>query len=137
MILFQYRIYRSDLHLNPHVIYVFGDNDRQEGLGGQAKEMRGEPNACGVPTKKAPDNKPGSFYTDDEYAENVRKIEFSFKVLEQELESGTCVVFPTEGLGTGLADLKNKAPATHKYIDERINGLVEKYGMTAPRTSRF
>ena len=45
MIIMQYRIYRSDLELNPDILYCFGDNDHREGLGGQAKECRGEKNS--------------------------------------------------------------------------------------------
>ena len=58
MIIYQKFIYRSDLKANPSVLYLFGDNLQRVGLGGQAKEMRGEPNAVGIATKKAPDNKP-------------------------------------------------------------------------------
>lgn len=135
MILLQYRIYRSDLELNPHVLYVFGDNDQGVGRGGQAKEMRGEPNSFGIPTKKGPGRKPDCYYTDDEYDANIKKIEFAFKILEQELERGTLVVWPTEGIGTGLANLKDNAPRIAAYIEERFLGLVEKYGMTPLRSS--
>ena len=37
---------------NPRAIYVFGDNLLRKGLGGQAKEMRGEPNTLGIVSKK-------------------------------------------------------------------------------------
>lgn len=125
MILFQFRVYRSDLNLNPHVFYVFGDNDQRVGLGGQAKEMRGEVNAWGIRTKRAPNNDDSSFYTN----EDLGKVQEDFRLLEAEvLSKGQTVVFPTEGLGTGLADLKNRAPAIHQWIENEIIRLVEKYG---------
>lgn len=124
MILFQYRIYRSDLELNPHILYVFGDNEQRQGLGGQAKEMRGEVNAFGISTKHKPDNEDSSFFTD----EDLWRVQRDFRILEQDLAKGAVVVFPTEGLGTGLADLKNRAPAIHQWIEEKILGLVEEYG---------
>lgn len=130
MLLFQYRIYRSDLELNPHVIYCFGDNDEKVGKGGQAKECRGEPNALGIPTKKGPGINDDCYYYDSEYDENIRKIERAFTALEIELKKGTVVVLPTEGFGTGLAMLKVNAPRTLAYIEERVLGLVEKYGDT-------
>ena len=34
-------IRREDVQANPNKIFVFGDNIMREGLGGQAKEMRG------------------------------------------------------------------------------------------------
>jgi hypothetical protein len=42
--------------------YVFGDNGRRIGFGGQAKEMRGEPNAIGVATEWVPTNRPNAFF---------------------------------------------------------------------------
>jgi len=54
IIIKQHKIYRKDLKNNPDVLYLFGDNLVQKGFGGQAKEMRGEPNAEGIPTKKLP-----------------------------------------------------------------------------------
>ncbi|MEC7290450.1 MAG: hypothetical protein VXW22_10215, partial [Pseudomonadota bacterium] len=54
IILRQHRIYRQDLRANPGTIYVFGDNTERVGLGGQAKEMRGEPNARGIATLWSP-----------------------------------------------------------------------------------
>jgi hypothetical protein len=40
-ILYQHRIYRMDLIANPNILYVFGDNTKRVGMGGQAGEMRG------------------------------------------------------------------------------------------------
>lgn len=51
IVLHQKFIFREDLQANPDVYYLFGDNVERRGLGGQAKEMRGEPNAIGVATK--------------------------------------------------------------------------------------
>jgi len=45
-------ITRQMLRAEPGTLWVFGDNLQRKGLGGQAKEMRGEPNAIGIPTKK-------------------------------------------------------------------------------------
>jgi hypothetical protein len=53
-LIFQEWITRKDLRENPDKRYVFGDNVERRGYGGQAKEMRGEPNAIGVVTKWAP-----------------------------------------------------------------------------------
>ena len=127
MIMLQYRIYRSDLELNPDAYYCFGDNDMREGLGGQAAHMRGERNAIGIRTKKAPDDRDISFYKDDEYDENCRKINSDFHKVEAKLDDGHVVVIPTEGFGTGLSDLKNRAPRTLHYIESKILELVEKY----------
>jgi hypothetical protein len=44
-------ITREMVRADPSTVFVFGDNMARNGLAGQAKEMRGEPNAIGVPTK--------------------------------------------------------------------------------------
>lgn len=67
-------IKREKVRANPDVLYLFGDNDIRKGFGGQAKEMRGEPNAMGISTKKLPSNKPEAFKTDWEYITNCQII---------------------------------------------------------------
>jgi len=127
MIIFQYRIYRSDLELNPDLIYCFGDNDDRAGLGGQAAEMRGEHNALGIRTKKHPKNLETAYYTDAEYDECVAKIEEDFAKVEALLKGGRAVVFPTEGFGTGLSELKTRAPKILAHIESIIENLVDDY----------
>ena len=70
-VIYQHRIYRSDLVENRECFYVFGDNLRREGLGGQAGEMRGEPNAIGVATKHAPGMDDDDFWTHQEIVDLV------------------------------------------------------------------
>ena len=52
-------ITREELQRHPELIFVFGDNMLRKGFGGQAKEMRGEPNAVGVPVKWRPSRDAG------------------------------------------------------------------------------
>jgi len=115
-------ISRTDLKKNPDKVYLFGDNLKQTGFGGQAKQMRGEPNAVGIPTKKAPSNTEGSFFNDAEYAENVKAIDTAFAKIPE----GKDVVIPEDGLGTGLASLKNKAPKTFEYLNSKLQELTSK-----------
>jgi len=99
----------------PIKIFVFGDNDQRSGFGGQAKEMRGEPNTIGVRVKKAPSMDNGSFYTDEEYESNVRKIAEDLEHLYK-VAYGKTIVFPTNGVGTGMAMLNRTAPRTFAYL---------------------
>jgi len=57
-------ITREELQRHPELIFVFGDNMLRKGFGGQAKEMRGEPNAVGVPVKWRPSRDAGAYFTD-------------------------------------------------------------------------
>ncbi len=113
------RITREDVQSNKDRTFLFGDNLVQRGFGGQAKEMRGEPNAVGIPTKKAPDNKPTSFLTDKELAENKRAIDEAFKRIPENV----VLVIPKGGIGTGLARLSDKAPQTFAYLNEKLAAI--------------
>lgn len=124
-VIFQKRIYRKDLRQNPSRLYVFGDNMKKVGLGGQAGEMRGEPNAVGVPTKWKPSMEHLSFFSDDEFELVKPAIDNAFDMMLNHLEKGESVVIPSDGLGTGLSMLQVHAPQILKYIESKIEDLVE------------
>lgn len=117
MVILQSRIYRADLKANPGIAYVFGDNEERWGLGGQAAEMRGEPNAVGVATLKAP----GVFWSDGNYATIYRDM----APLVLALRDGHLIVFPLDGIGTGLADLERRAPHTFAYLQTQVDLLKQ------------
>lgn len=118
-LILQSRIYRADLKANPAALYVFGDNEERWGLGGQAREMRGEPNAHGVATLKAP----GVFWTDDEFTRQCAVIDVDMLLPFKRLRDGVTIVFPLDGIGTGLADLAARAPRTFAYLQTQIAAL--------------
>lgn len=122
MIVYQKRILREDLQANPDVLYLFGDNRLRKGMGGQAREMRGEPNAIGVRTKKAPSYEPGAFLSDDEYQRNVLDIGADLKPA---FAHRGVVVVPLDGLGTGLARLSEVAPLTYAYLEHVLRQLED------------
>ena len=104
-------ISREDIRAEKDKIFLFGDNLKGQGYGGQAKEMRGEENAVGIPTKKFPNNNPSAFFSDKELAANVKAIDKAF----DRIPLGKIIVIPKAGLGTGLAELQEKAPETFAY----------------------
>lgn len=118
-LILQHRINREDLIANPNVLYVFGDNEQRHGLGGQAAEMRGEPNAVGVATLASP----GRFWTDTDYARQCRVIDRDMLPLFVALREGKTVVFPGDGIGTGLARLKESSPMTFDYLRRQVLAL--------------
>lgn len=109
-------ITRDDVRAEKDKIFLFGDNLTERGFGGQAKEMRGEQNAVGIPTKKAPSNNPNSFFTDQEFAANKKAIDEAFSKIPPD----KIIVIPKSGLGTGLAQLSEKAPNTFAYLNEKL-----------------
>lgn len=119
MLILQHRIYRADLQANPAVLYVMGDNEERWGRGGQAAEMRDEPNAVGVATLKAP----GVFWTESDMARQCAVIDADMAPLFEALRAGRTVVFPLDGIGSGLADLERRSPTTWAHLQHRINEL--------------
>lgn len=112
-------IVRADLQREPGVLFVFGDNEGRYGLGGQAREMRGEPNAVGIATLK----EPGVFWTDDDTERQCAVIDADMAPLFAHLAAGLEVVFPVDGVGSGLADLERRSPRTWAHLQRRISEL--------------
>jgi hypothetical protein len=121
---FRKRITRSMLRAEPDALFVFGDCIAGWGLGGQAKEMRGEPNAVGIPTKWKPYMTPEAFFRDEDLPIVKERIVAPFDRLHQQLARFGKVVLPADGIGTGLARLDQHAPAIKRLIDLEIEGLV-------------
>jgi len=121
----QKMIYRADLQANPEVLYLFGDNDRREGFGGQAAEMRDEDNAVGIRTKWAPHMRQTAFFSDDDYDQIEGMINADLEPVREHLEKGGVVIIPTDGLGTGLSKLPEMAPAVAAYLTDQLNELDE------------
>lgn len=117
------RYARTDLRNNFNTLYVFGDNMAERGLGGQAKECRGEPNAIGIPTKWHPSMSPDAFFGDDIFDDVKPTIDGAFLELSGHLKKGGTVIWPRDGVGTGLAKLEEKAPAIFKYIQDSFEQL--------------
>lgn len=104
---------------NPDTLYVFGDNTAKEGCGGQA-QIRHEPNSIGIPTKRRPTMEDDAFFSD---------MPVQFLKVEQAISEVLCVVlagkytkivFPSDGLGTGLAMLEAKSPVIFGYVHDRL-----------------
>lgn len=124
-VIFQKIIKREDLKNNPAAIYVFGDNEEGKGYGGQAAEMRDEDNAFGIPTKRKPMMTPDSFWSDNDFKRVKPIIDDLFSILYAYLDSNNVVVFPSDGIGTGMARLETKAPKIFNYINKSVRELVE------------
>ena len=96
---------------NPRSIYVFGDNLLRVGEAGQAS-IRSCNNAIGIATKKKPSMLESSFFSDKEYdkLEPFLKKEIDKIVSIMFSDNLDTLVFPIDGLGTGLSKLPQMAP---------------------------
>lgn len=108
-------ITREAVRAEPDAIFVFGDNAQRFGMGGQADAMRGEPNSCGVATKWAPGAADADYYGRDD-AEAVAVVTEDLAVLARHISDGRTVYVPRDGLGTGLSELPQRAPAISNLI---------------------
>lgn len=113
------------LNSNPDDIYVFGDNVWRIGKAGQAA-IRDESNAFGVATKYYPSSSKSSYFT-DENGIGHHVIVNDIKKLYQLYSAGKTIVFPLNGLGTGLSQLPEKAPNLFNLLNAM---LVEFFGIT-------
>lgn len=123
MIEYVKRITRDMLKAAPDTLFVFGDNMVHRGFGGQAKEMRGEPNAVGIPTKFLPGMAYADFFRDEDFDRAKPKIDAAFVRLFAHAAGGGKVVWPADGIGTGLAELPTRAPKIWKLIEENRTAL--------------
>lgn len=119
-------ITRKIIKDNPHTLFIFGDNDKRKGYGGMAKEFRNEPNSMGVRTKKAPNMGAAAFYIDDEFEDNVKKIDEDIEEILHLMNRFKHLVIP-DGVGKGLAKLQENAPRTFNYLQEHLNRLRKKF----------
>jgi len=114
---------RELIRANPEWLFVFGDNLGGSGFGGQAREARGEPNAVGIVTKRAPSMADSAFLCDGDLALARYYWRPAFDRLNAHLFAGGVVVWPADGIGTGLADLETRAPALWRELQLFIAGM--------------
>jgi hypothetical protein len=104
---------------HPKSLFIFSDNNGspRKGKGGQAI-IRDEINAVGIATKKST----VEYFSDSEYWENIKVInEDIFKVKEKYInDMYETVVFPSQGIGTGLSAMQTICPRTFLYLCERL-----------------
>ena len=104
------------LKAKPDTLFVFGDNLLRQGMSGQAREMRGEPNAVGIPTKASPNMSEKAFFTDADFEAAKPHIDAAFTRLYDHARHGGEIVWPWDGIGTGLAQLEKRAPRIWQRI---------------------
>lgn len=84
--------------------------------------MRHEKNAVGVATKMSP----YIFFRNDSADVMIqnRIIDEDMKQLFAQVSAGRIVVWPTDGIGTGLSRLPEFAPLTFEHIEAKLAALL-------------
>lgn len=126
-VVFQKMISREDLRRNEDILYVFGDNTVRRGMGGQAGAMRGERNAVGVATKSVPSTHPDAYFGEEpeQVEAQIRIIDEDMKPLFDKVKTGGIVIWPSDGIGTGLSELPQRAPSTFAYLEQKLAALIK------------
>ena len=118
-------ITREYVRENRDKLFLFGDNLERRGFGGQAAAMRGEPNAVGIPTKKSPSYRDDAFFSDEEFEQNKASMDAAFaEIMNAVTDSIRVIVIPSDGLGTGRAQLERRSPRTFAYLQKRLTELA-------------
>lgn len=127
-------ISRAFVQANRQFVFVFGDNVARRGFGGQAAEMRGEPNTIGIPTKMLPDTTPDAYLTDnDEWL--IRPLwDAAFAFLGELLRRGTTIIVSEAGIGGGLAEMPARAPGLYRDLVRRF-AAIDKWAEQYDRPS--
>lgn len=118
---------RTYIQLHPDWLFVFGDNFLREGFGGQAKEARDEPNAVGIATKRKPTMEPDAFLTNDDLPRWQAEEHRALTALWDKAKQGRTIIWPLDGIGTGLSRLEKKAPDIWDEL-EQFRMLIESAG---------
>lgn len=109
------------LRQHPDKIFVFGCNMKRYGKGGQAI-IRDEPNAFGIATKRYPSRDDWAYFSDKEDELNfvLTDLRNLYKLGQEKV-----ICFPAAGIGTGLAQMKERSP----LIFSKMNAiLLEHFG---------
>jgi len=107
------------------VYFLMGDNTKRWGKGGQAKEMRGEPNMIGIATKETPTAGSNAYFSDDNLLENCRIIATDFRKAFAKRDEGHLIIIPADGLGTGFSELPERAPKTNDFLEWMLDMLED------------
>lgn len=116
----EYTVYydRQTIKANRNKLFVFGDNLARKGYGGQAAEARNEPNSVGIPTKRKPSYDNDAYFKDADLGEWREIAGPDLQRIRDHLADGGIVVWPRDGIGTGLAHLHMCAPLIFRAIRE-------------------
>lgn len=106
-------------------VFLFGDNtnDRVNTKyipSSTQAVIRGLNNAIGIDTKKDRGTSPTSYFTNTDFEVFKKQVD---QVIEQAKQSGKTIVIPVDGIGTGKAMLKERAPKLFDYLQQELNKL--------------
>jgi hypothetical protein len=118
---------REEVSKETDKIFLFGDNtnDRVKTkhipTSTQAI-IRGLPNALGIDTKKDRGTSNNSYFSNNDF--DIFKTHVDEQI-QFALDSGLTIVIPEDGIGTGKAQLNEKAPKLAEYLNSKLEDLIQ------------
>ena len=104
-------------------LFAFEDDEMRQATDGLAGQCRGEANAIGIRTRRAPGSDPAAPWRDNNLARHQQLIDEDFAVLISWVEAGGPVFLPKAGLGTVQPRLVDTAPRTFLFLQKKIKEL--------------
>jgi len=128
---------RNEVSRQTNKVFLFGDNtnDRLKTKyvpSSTQAVIRGLPNAIGIDTKKDRGTNSSSYLSDNDF--NWFKAHVDNQI-QQAINSGKIIVIPKDGIGTGKAMLKEKAPRLFEYLQDRLDELKNSSTISQPKAS--
>ena len=115
---------RKDVENNPDKVFLFGDNfeDARTGYVPSSTQavIRGLPNTIGISTKNDRGTKGSSYLTDADFNTFKQHVD---EQIQKAKESGKTIIIPEDGIGTGKAQLKERAPKLFEYLQQELDKL--------------
>lgn len=108
-------------------LFLFGDNLATCGFGGQARDMRGEPNAIGVATKIYPDTRSIDYFNDAlDWNTITRYYDLLFiRIRDLGIKFYDKIIIPEIGLGTGYSKMQENCPKLLAYLNQKLKELEQ------------
>lgn len=118
---------REEVAKQTDKVFLFGDNTNDRTNTHYVPSMtqaviRGLPNAIGIDTKKNRGTGESSYFTDEDFDTFKAQVD---NAIQQALDSGKTIVIPEGGIGTGKAQLQQRAPKLFNYLQEQLNRLQQ------------
>lgn len=125
---------RDIVENNPDKVFLFGDNTRDRLVTKYVPSktqavIRGLDNAIGIDTKKDRGTNETSYFTDDDF--DVFKSQVDETIAEAK-SRGKVIVLPSDGIGTGAAELNKRAPKLYNYLVQQLNTIGERIDIETP-----
>ena len=118
---------REEVAKQTDKVFLFGDNTNDRTItkyvpSSTQAVIRGLPNAIGIDTKKDRGTSVNSYLTDNDFDWFKNHVDTQIQLAK---DSGKIIVIPADGIGTGKAQLKERAPKLFEFLQQELDKLKQ------------